>query len=164
MKIPINQQLIDVLEELDLDVDEGILFCFAVEYDLLRVLIDKELITERNEHEFRINLTTMDENGNIILKYSLFSFKNNSDEQFKEFITRLKDRGLEINGFSYNSKPHAILTTDTETKENFSKFIMKHPDFNLDKLVEVTLEYYQKVDYAKKLSNFLNSDVETMYE
>lgn len=161
MKVPINQELINLIDDLDLDVDEAILFCLAVEYDLLSVLIEKELITEQNEHEFRINLTTMDDNGNIILKYSLFNFKESG--QFAEYISKLKDAGLDINGFTFNMQDYSILTTDEETKKNFSTFVLKHPNFNLDKLVKITCEYYQKVSTAKALRKFLITDAETMY-
>lgn len=163
--IPINKKLIDYFEDVDLNVGEALLFCFAVEYqqyELLNLLIEKELITLENEMFFRINLTTMDENGNIILKYSLFNF--DTDEQFQTYIDELKRTGLMINGMSYNQQEYAILTTDEETQKQFSKFVLSHPDFSLEKLVKITENYYSQVTKAKKLVNFLATDAITMYK
>lgn len=160
--IPINKKLLEVFDDIGLDVGEALLFCFAVEYDLLNVLIEKELITSENEKFFRINLTTMNEEGKVILKYALFNFE--TDTQFNKYISELKSSGVGINGFAFNPQEYAILTTDEEAQKQFSKFVLMHKDFSLERLLEVTLEYYRSVSRAKKLTNFLATDAITMYK
>ena len=158
----INKEIIEKAEDLDMDVEAVLFFCFGVWAGIPGFLIDKGMITSKNEHEYRINFTVIDDEGRLTLRHPLFA--RDSNASFDEYVEKLRKGGLQINGFGFNLQSYSIFTTDEETISNYNKFVLLTEKFDLDRLVEVTLEYYRKLTMAKKLSNFLLTDAPTMYK
>ena len=61
--LPINEEIRIRAGELELDVEAVYLFCFALQHNLVGYLIEKQLITKQNEHDYRINFTEVNGDG-----------------------------------------------------------------------------------------------------
>lgn len=161
--LPINEELRIKADELGLDVEAVYLFCFALQHNLVGYLIEKQLITKQNEHDYRINFTEINGDGEIVLRYPLY--KQSVDEtSFQSFFDKLKDTGMELNGYPFNAQKYAVFTRDEATVENYNKFKMMVENFDEDKMVEVVRHYYTTVEQCKNLRNFLSTDAYTQYQ
>ena len=164
--LPINQKLLDAIDEITIDRASALFFCFSIAHPthgLLEELIDKDLLTTENEHLFRINFCVTDEDGNVTLRYPLYVDVPN-DKDFDLFIQGLIDAGMQLQGFSYNLQDYTVLTSDEETRLLFARFKMSTDDFNLEKLIQATANYYQQTAKAKSLKSFLKNDASIAYK
>jgi hypothetical protein len=159
-----NKQLIEEIKINNLDVAESLLFAYAVEfqdYGLLDTIINSQIITPMNEPLYRINLCTHDiENGRLKLKYPLFVNSNN-EGFFLEYLSLLGKNGMKTRGHTNNEVQYAVLTNDESTQANFyklSKSISEHRGtFDLQRLVDKTIDYYSNVQMPVKLDKFLST-------
>lgn len=160
--LPINNDLLELLEKMP-DKSLALLFCLAVEYNLLDVMIDSGVINRENEHYYRINLTQVDEDGNLRLRVPLFGKIQDDSGQFFTYIEKLIQRGMTLTGFGFNMQEYTVLTTDSETQDNFVRVKLSIDNFDIDRLVDVTVKYYQQTVKAKGLKSFLAKDAITAY-
>lgn len=160
--LPINKEIRDRAEELDMDSEAAVLFCFALEYNLVGYLVEKGLITKNNEHDFRINFTEINGDGDIVNKYPLFKYDGN--DSFDSFFNKLVLSGIGINGYSYNAQKYAVLTTDEETKANYNKLRLRIEEYNEDKMVAAIENYYKTVETCKSLKNLFANGADTLYK
>jgi hypothetical protein len=168
MELPINEKLVHKIQEHDFDLDEAIIFCFCVSHHktrpgLLSYLIDKDVINKENEPDYRINLTTLDDDGNLVLRVPMYG-KASSDFLFEDYISQLIATGFELTGYSTNMQKYTVLTTDEETQTNFSRLALLEKDFSIPRLVKATQKYYEQTEMAKNLRNFLATDAHTAYK
>jgi hypothetical protein len=160
--LPISNELLELLEKMP-DQSLALLFCLAVEYKLLDVMIDSGVINKENEHYYRINLTQVDEEGNLRLKVPLFGKIQDNTGDFFTYIEKLIKKGMTLTGFGFNMQEYTVLTTDGETQDNFVRVKLSIDNFDVDKLVDVTVKYYQSTVKAKGLKSFLAKDAITAY-
>ena len=160
--LPISNELLELLEKMP-DQSLALLFCLAVEYKLLDVMIDSGVINKENEHYYRINLTQVDEEGNLRLKVPLFGKIQDNTGEFYTYIEKLIQKGMTLTGFGFNMQEYTVLTTDSETQDNFVRVKLSIDNFNIDRLVDVTVKYYQQTVKAKGLKSFLAKDAITAY-
>ena len=160
----INKQLLEEIKNNNVDVAEALFFAYAVEfqdYGLLDVIINSQIITDMNEPLYRINLCTHDvENGRLQLKYPLF-VNSNTESFFLEYLSLLGKNGMKTRGHTNNEVQYAVLTNDMTTQSNFyklSKSISEHTGtFDLQRLVDKTIDYYSNVQMPVKLDKFLST-------
>lgn len=161
--LPINEEIRTRADELGLDVEAAYLFCFALQHNLVGYLIEKQLITKQNEHDYRINFTEVNGDGEIVLRYPLY--KQSVDAtSFQSFFEKLKSTGMEINGYPFNAQKYSVFTRDEETVNNYNKLKMMIENFDEDKMVRVVQHYYSNVEQCKNLRNFLSTDAYTQYD
>jgi|LakMenEpi03Aug12_release.lakeMendotaPanAssembly.Ray.scaffolds.fasta_scaffold01179_58 hypothetical protein len=160
--LPISNELLELLEPMP-DKSLALLFCLAVEYGLLDTMIDSGVINRDNEHYYRINLTQVDEDGNLRLRVPLFGKIQDNTGEFYTYIEKLIQKGMTLTGFGFNMQEYTVLTTDSETQDNFVRVKLSIDNFNIDRLVDVTVKYYQQTVKAKGLKSFLAKDAITAY-
>lgn len=160
--LPISNELLELLEKMP-DKQLALLFCLAVEYGLLDLMIDSGVINKDNEYYYRINLTQIDEDGILRLKVPLFGKAQDNTGAFFVYIEKLIQKGMTLTGFGFNMQEYTVLTTDSETQDNFIRVSMSVDNFDIDRLVDVTVKYYQQTVKAKGLKSFLAKDAITAY-
>lgn len=94
-----------------------------------------------------INLGLIENNKS---KYSIYIEDSNSN-LFFDYLSKLEEEGI----YDYQK--------DSDSERVFLNVINKIPNFNLEKMVKGTVEYYYDNDYAKKLTKFLNEESDTYY-
>lgn len=161
----INPKLIQTIEAAELPVEEALLFCAAVElnkYGTLDFLIlNSGIVSPENEHKFRINLCQHDvESDNLVLKVPLF-VANDMGVTFTEFTKRLAERGITYKGHVNNPMTYSIVGGDDE--KEFDALLTKLETPNINKLIDVVVNYYASTAYASKLSKFFKETAYMMY-
>lgn len=160
--LPISNELLELIEQMP-DKSLALLFCLAVEYELLDVMIDSGVINSENEKYYRINLCQVNEDGKLILRVPLFGKLVDNTSEFYLYIEKLIQRGMTLTGFGFNMQEYTVLTTDSETQDNFVRVKLSIDNFDVDRLVDVTVKYYQQTVKAKGLKSFLAKDAITAY-
>lgn len=153
----INNKLITTIEDSGLDVSEALLFCFAVEhqeYDMLDKLLEKNIITPDNEHYYRINLCTKDENTlDLKLKIPLYGSTGHRS-MYSEFLDRLLGhQNMTEKGHIDNQKDYIVINASKAAEIAFNELTSQIEDFDMDRLVEATIKFYRDVRFAPILYN-----------
>lgn len=163
----INKNLVALIEQSQLDKNEALVFCFAVEYlgnSSIDWLIDKGVVTEDNEHLFRINLLNKDyEENKFVLREPLFSAERSGD--YGEFVKRLNNQyGFTSNGHPNNQMDYAVMSDDKFTRMSFDKLVDGIADFDLERLLRATVRYYEKTEKCRGLGKYLAENANYDYQ
>ena len=155
----VNPELIRVIQESNLPEEEALLFCAAVElqeYGVLNyILMAPGLITIDNEHLYRINLCEVDvDKPGIKYKLRVPLFKDDGPSvSFNDFLKLLTEKNVRHNGHSSNPLSYSILSAEDD--EALKTCMRRLKTTNIQRLADVTAEYYFNTTYAKKLKDFL---------
>lgn len=149
----LNSKLKTLFKEIGLEEDEGYAFCLLFHYGFSDYLISKGLA----DPEKCMLLLDVIEDG-YALKHPLFEKKDYKD--FTRFIGLLSASG-KINGMGHVNNPqeYSVINSGEETAEEFEKASQLIPDFDIEKAVEVVINYYKDVKKGFKLSNYLKNNL-----
>jgi uncharacterized protein YjgD (DUF1641 family) len=106
----------------------------------------------------RIELTE-DVDGELKLKspYNEINAVENTTSLFNKYYKYLLDNQLTTRGHVDNLGSAAIVTKNKETENSFFNLMNQFKDFDMDRLVKVTVEYYKEVEYKTKLNKYLDN-------
>lgn len=161
----VNEKLIQEIEKSGLPLEEALLFCAAVEmqrYGTLDWLVGiSNILQPDNEHKYRINLCLHDpETDSIKLRWPLFETAKVS-ASYAEFTKLLAAKGLRHNGHGNNVLAYSILSKEDE--DAFKQLWSELENPSLERLAQITVNYYANTTYAKKLKDFFIEVAPTMY-
>jgi hypothetical protein len=159
----INPKIIEVCQKGNIDISDAILFCFAVnnqQYPLLDRLLERGILDE-NEHIFRINLCNLDEEGNLGLRYSLYT----NDElpySYTGFKKLLYDNyNMTLNGHVNNIRPFKVMD---DAENEYNSLLLSIPDIDIQKLARVVSDYYSKTEFCTGFKKFFREDAKLAYD
>lgn len=167
-KPKINRKFISFIENIlnkgvNIEPEIAQLYAFCVEYNLVHRLYELGIFKSMSDEEvYRINLVVDDveqEHGTQRLyqcRVPLFEFHIEENKTFDFFYRNLVTRP--------SLRPFiSKLDRNEESKDAFEELMLKYPDFDVNKLVDSTEDYYRNEQYSKKLSNFLKENAEGVY-
>lgn len=163
-KIQINPKLLEHINTIFDDVHsqkKAIHFCIAVFLDSIDVLYEWGIMAnEEEEHKFRLALMEKDiDTDSLQAKYKL---------RFPLFVTEVEEDVFSLYHkalvMRFKTLPQSNrLIGDTKTKEAFKALQMRHKNFDVQRMIDATINYYLSEDYLKNLDNFLNELGDTKY-
>lgn len=154
--LKINHKLQEVISKAGLNQESAEHVCFAIfsrGEDGLNWCHEQGLINQENEHKYRIALTEVDGEGNIRLRYPLVIMETYSD--FIDYYIQIGKQLPSTKGKLDNTK---------ESRMAFESLVRQIENFDQNKLVEATVDYYKSEEFSKKLSNFLVENALLAYE
>jgi hypothetical protein len=148
----LNSKLKDYFKEIGLSEDEGFAFCILFHYRLSDYLINTGL-ADAEKCMLLLNVT---ENG-YELKHALFEKKEYKN--FTKFIGLLSANAqIDSMGHVNNPQEYSVINSGEETALEFEKASELIPDFDIEKAVNVVINYYKGVKKGFKLSNYLKNN------
>ena len=148
----LNSKLKSLFKEVGLEEDEGYAFCLLFHYGFSDYLISKGLA----DPEKCMLLLDVAEDG-YTLKHPLFEKKDY--KEFTQFIGLLSSHNqMSSMGHVNNPQEYSVINSGEETAIEFEKVINLIPDFEVNKAVNVVVEYYREVKRGFKLSNYLKNN------
>lgn len=159
----INSEYLNALKEFALterEVTEGLFFGFLMSLkdkypDLESYMLDgKHSVFPYEKFQiYNINLCKVDlETGKNELRFPFFGYSSNGE--YEIFISLLEENYVGSRGHVNNQKGYSILTEEAE--KEFYNLKSKLDPFDINRLVEVTVDYYRNTEFAKKLSGYLS--------
>ena len=150
----LNKRLEEVFSKLGIPYDEGYVFCLAVHYGFHDFLIKKNFV---DPDKCMLLMDVTDEG--YVLKYPLFS-KVLDSKRFTEFMGLLLESRL-INGMGHVNNPqdYAVIETSDLCKSAFEEL----GEVDIEKAVEVTIEYYMNAKPALKLTKYFKNQFAVDY-
>lgn len=163
-KIQINPKLLEhintVFDTIE-DQKKAMLFCLAIFSDCSDVLYEWGVMaSEEDEHKYRVALMVRDIDTDSLqpkyrLRYPLFV------TEVEEDVFSLYHKALVMR---FKTLPQSSrLLGNTKTKEAFKALQSRHKDFDVQRMIDATIDYYIREDYAKNLDNFLEDLGDTAY-
>lgn len=158
----INVEYLRLLKEFALterEISEGLFFGLLMSLkdkfpDLESYILDGEdsVFPYEKFQMYNINLCKVNlENGKNELKVPLFGYS--ADGEYEKFISLLEENYVGSRGHVNNQKGFSIITE--EASKEFYVLKAKLNPFDLNRLVQVTVDYYRNTEYAKKLAGYL---------
>ena len=154
--LKINEKLREVIKKAGLNQESAEHVCFAIfsrGEDGLNWCHEQGLINSENEHKYRIALTEVDGEGNIRLRHQLVVKEIHSD--FIEYYIQIGKQLPNTKGKLDNTK---------ESRMAFEALVRQIENFDQNRLIEATIDYYKSEEFSKKLSNFLTENALLAYE
>ena len=141
----INPLLLDELEKLEIDKDRGLLFCLCFEHGLLETALASELLDVDDITTMRVRLVTKD-------------IMSNTPRLILPLYAELEIEGYDLFyhevAVKVTNNKARLVNTDV-TKREFQNLARSIDSFNIDTLIDVTIDYYNNEQYAKNLPTFL---------
>ncbi len=166
----INSALKEQIELQGLPVDGVFLFLVSIKFlgeEAVSRLLDSGMLTPEEETAARILFVTTDfDTGELICKPELFEVENTS---FRRFLDRLAtEHGFTSKGHPRNQiQKYAPINNTEETTLKFMSLVntitVKSGSFDEDRLLQVTVDYYFKVESPKNLANYFQTQAEIDY-
>lgn len=157
----INPKILEVCQEIN--TEDALLFCFAVsqpQYDLLDRLLERGILDE-NEQVFRIKLCTLDDDGNLTLRYPLYT-TDVDVLSYEGFCHKLvKEYNMTVNGHINNRKSFKVMDA---AEEAYKGLLLSIPDLDMDRLCRMVSNYYETTEFCTGFSKFFASGAKLEYE
>lgn len=155
----LNPLIDEIIEKQGLDRSSTWLGIFAAIYlpdDGFNALIDVDMFSQEQEHNLRLHLLNFNyEDGEYEERIPLFVSTEEGD--YNDFLARLMDSGMAVDGLSGNKQSYNILEDNEPSRIAFNTLKLRIGEsFNFDTLVQVTLDYYRDNERPKKLANYLD--------
>lgn len=158
----INSEYLRLLNEFALterEVSEGLFFGFLMSLkdkypDLESYMLDGQdsVFPYEKFQMYSINLCKVNlETGKNELKVPLFGYS--ADGEYEKFIALLEENYIGSRGHVNNQKAFSIISE--EAAKEFYTLKAKINPFDINRLVQVTVDYYRNTEYAKKLAGYL---------
>lgn len=160
----INPRLLNLIESVFDNVDDqkcALTFCACIELDTLDTLYSWGLFKDiSDEHRFRVALMERDiDTDSLQAKYKL---------RFPLFVQETEQDLFDIYHkalvMRFKTLPQSSrLFGNAKTREAFKALQMRHKDFDVQRMIDATINYYLKEDYLKNLDGFLDDLGDTKY-
>lgn len=140
---------------------KAMLFCLATFADCTDILYEWGIMqNEEDEHHMRIallerNVDTDSLQAKYRLRFPLFAQETEQDlfdVYHKALVMRFK-----------TLPQSSRLFGNAKTREAFKALQMRHKDFDVQRMIDATINYYLKEDYLKNLDGFLDDLGDTKY-
>jgi hypothetical protein len=156
----LNPELIDIMQQNHMDVDLCCLFLLMYHHGLDHVAAARKVLTPEEEAGIRINLMKLNLiNGDLELLLPLYEVDNPNTDHSDKFDYYRKSVAKVL-----SPDKKAKIRNTPETQLEFSYLLNRIPDLNLERLIEVTIHYYNNVEFSTNLSKFLAESADLYYE
>lgn len=139
----INPEVIKVLEDFNINVDEGLLYLLAIHFNLKTEIISEQTLKQVN---FSKIIERDYENDKVVWNLELF-LSSEKNEDAWSWIEDWRKLFMEIRSDAGGSKTACI--------DKMKKFFMTHPDVRKDEVIEATKLYLDEFRYDKSKVKFL---------
>lgn len=160
----INPKLLELIDKVFDNVDDqkcALTYAACIELDTLDTLYSWGVFKDvSDEHKFRVALMERDIEGDTLqpkykLRYPLFV--NSVEEDL--FDVYHKALVMRFKTLPQSSR----LFGNAKTREAFKALQMRHKDFDVQRMIDATINYYIKEEFTKNLDGFLNDLGDTKY-
>lgn len=153
----INPKILKIIKNKSLD-SETALHCLWAVFTRgeqgLSWCLEKGFIDPSNEHIYRIALFELNpETDKLELRHPLLIIDNQGD--FIDFYIQVGSKLPNTKGKLDNTK---------QSKAAYEALTRQIKDFNQQRLIDATVEYYKTTEFSKKLSNYLVENALLVYE
>jgi hypothetical protein len=148
------------------DKNKVLTYCACVELGTILTLYEWELFkTDEDEKKLirscEILFVLEDaDNDTMARKYKL-RYPLWTNEEMEEDLFTAYHKAL-VMRFKTLSQSDRILS-NAKTREAFKELQMRHKNFDLQRIIDATIDYYENTEFAKNLDNFLDDLGDTKY-
>jgi len=164
----INPELLKIIDrhfDTIEDKEDALLLCTCVELNNIMFLYRRGVVKNQGEEDtlfkrFRILFVLEDPDSDTMarkykLRYPLWI------EELEEDLFTVYHKALVMR---FKTLPQSSrLIGNTKTREAFKELQMRHKDFDIQRIIDATIDYYEKEEFTKNLDNFLIDLGDTKY-